>query len=126
MNDSRVQIIRIGVSEARILGVNRESVIYTDETGQKQSIDLKDCAKSWGGWREKRRENFRPLPGATEQFIADWNGGCVGLRGASDNPPWAEFMTDPRIRFEFPSYQALYGELLNPLRLAGWHTFDAN
>ncbi len=66
------------------------------------------------------------MPGSTESIIADWNAGCVGLRGALDDPPWAEFMTEPRIRFQFVSYQALYQELLNPLGESGWHTFDTN
>ena len=126
MNDPRVEVIRIGVSGARILGVSHEQVEYIDESGLKQSIDLQESAKKWGGWHGERNQDFLPLPGATELIIADWNAGCVGLRGALDDPPWAEFMTDRRTRFEFANYQTLYRELLNPLGLAGWHTFDAN
>jgi hypothetical protein len=126
MNDPRVEIIRIGVSGARILGVSHERVDYTDEAGFKQSIDLQECAKRWGGWHDERSQDFRPLPGASGPIIADWNAGCVGLRGASDDPPWAEFMTEPRSRFQFANDETLYRELLNPLRVAGWHTFDAN
>ena len=35
-------------------------------------------------------------------------------------------MTEPRTRLEFESSDALYGELLGPLRQAGWHTFDTD
>jgi hypothetical protein len=48
------------------------------------------------------------------------------LRGALGDRPWVEFMTDPRVRLEFVSYQALHRELRNPLALSGWHTFDTS
>jgi hypothetical protein len=52
------------------------------------------------------------LPGASEQGIAAWSARCVGLRGALDDPPWAEFLNERNTRFEFGSYEALYAELL--------------
>jgi hypothetical protein len=66
------------------------------------------------------------LPGATEQSAAAWNARCVGQRGASDNPPWVEFMNARMTRFEFATYEALYSELLTPLRREGWQTFDTD
>jgi hypothetical protein len=126
MSDPSPEIVRIGVSGARILSITHERLDYIDEAGQEQCIDLQECAKRWGRWRGERSRDFLPLPGATDQGIADWNARCVGQRGALGNPPWAEFITEPRIRFAFASYEALYRELLDPLGRAGWHTFDTD
>jgi len=92
--------------------------------GQEKFIDQELCASRWGRQHEDRRQEFLPLPGATEDGIAVWNAYCVGQRDTSDNPPWAEFMNERNTRFEFATYEAVYAELLGPLMQAGWHTFD--
>jgi hypothetical protein len=119
-------VVRIGASGARILAVTGERIDYLDEAGQHRSIDLAECDQNWGRWRNARSHEFRPLPGATEERVAAWNSRCVGRRGALDHPPWAEFLTEPQTRLEFATSEALYGELLAPLRQAGWHTFDTD
>ena len=115
MNDPEREIVRIGVSEARIVGVTRERIDYIDEAGQEQFIDLEECAGVGGEARSNRAKRAR-----LERTV------CVGQRGALDNPPWAEFMNERKTHFEFATYEDLYGELLTPLRQAGWHTFDTN
>jgi hypothetical protein len=126
MNHPQREIVRIGVSGARIVAVARQRIDYIDMAGQEQFIDLEKCASSWGRWHDDRSQEFLPLPGATGQGIAAWNARCVGQRGALDSPPWAEFMNERNTRFEFATYEALYTELLGPLMQAGWHTFDTN
>jgi hypothetical protein len=120
------EVVRIGVSGARIVAVTRQRIDYIDMVGQERFIDLEECAKGWAQLHDDRSQEFLPLPGATEQGIAAWNASCVGQRGALDNPPWAEFMNERNTRFEFGTYEALYEQLLRPLKRAGWHTFDAN
>ena len=120
MTDPAREIVRIGVNEARILGVTPLRIDYIDEACQEQSIDLQECARNWGRWRDSQRHEFRPLPGFNDQRVADWNARCVGERGGS----WTEFMNERKTRFEFATHVALYRELLTPLSVAGWHTFD--
>jgi hypothetical protein len=120
------EVVRVGVSGARIVTVSRQRIDYIDMAGQDRFVDLEECARAWARWHEERRSEFLPLPGASEQSIVAWNARCVGQRGACDNPPWAAFMNERHTRFEFPSYDALYQELLRPLQKAGWHTFDTN
>jgi hypothetical protein len=125
MGDPTCEIVSIGVSGARIVGATRERIDYIDAAGEKRFIDLEECVRSWGRGRAQS-SGFLPLPGSTAQSTAAWHTRCVGQRGALDNPPWAQFMNERRTRFEFTSYEALYKELLDPLKRAGWHTFDTD
>ena len=56
-------VVRIGASGARILAVTDEGIDYLDEAGRQRSIDLAECARNWGRWRNARSQEFRPLPG---------------------------------------------------------------
>lgn len=120
------ELVRIGVSDARIVSVSRERIEYVDKAGESRFIDLIACATAWARARSSNSAHFVPLPGATEQSAIAWNSRCVGLRGALDNPCWVSFMNERRTRFEFESYDALYREVLAPLRKVGWRTFDTN
>ncbi len=125
MADLGYEIVRIGASLARIVGVIRERVDYIDAAGDERFIDLDECARSWG-LKRAQSSDFVTLPGYTPESVASWNARCVGQRGALDIPPWVQFMNERRTRFEFTSYESLYKELLSPLKRAGWHTFDTN
>jgi hypothetical protein len=114
------EIVRIGISGARILGISRERIDYIDAAGQELFLDLEECARGWGRWRDSQRQDFRALPGWNEESIAAWNARCIGQRGGS----WAEFMNERKTRFEFATFDALHRELLSPLMETGWHTFD--
>jgi hypothetical protein len=117
---SHHEVIRVGVLGARIVAVTRERVEYVDMEGQERVIDLEQCARKWVQWRDSLS------PAANEPGVRAWNARCVGQRGALDRPPWAEFTNERKTRFEFPSYEALYGQLLTQLKQVGWHTFDAD
>ena len=125
MNDSPPDVVRIGVDHARITRVTAQQVEYLDEAGQERSIDLEGCARNWCQIFDENRDNVVILPGAASEGVASWNAGCVGQRGAIDDPPWVMLMDDRRTRFEFKDYGAIYALLLDPLMEAGWHTFDA-
>jgi hypothetical protein len=126
MDHPNREVVQVGASGARIVAVTHQRIDYFDMAGQARSIDLEECARSWGRWHDEHRREFLPLPGSSEQGIAAWNARCVGERGALDNPPWAEFRNERATRFVFETRDALYLELLTPLRKAGWHTFDTD
>jgi hypothetical protein len=125
MGDPTSEVVSVGVSSARIVGVSRERIGYIDSAGDERFIDLDDCARNWVRWREGS-SRFRPLPGSTPEGIAVWNSRCVGQRDASDSPPWPQFMNERCTRFVFTTDKALYKELSDPLKRAGWHTFDTS
>ena len=124
MHDPNPEIVRIGVSGARILEVARERIYYVDEAGKEQSIDLEECARAWNRLHDEQRADFRPLPGTNEEGISAWNARCVGRRGSSEGFTWVEFMNERQTRFEFAEYGAFHQEIRRPLAKAGWHTFD--
>src|SRR5262245_51330890 len=101
------EVVRIGVSDARIVAVTRQRIDYIDMAGQYLFVDLEECARTWARWHDEHRSDFLPLAGASEPSIVAWNACCVGKRGACDNPPWAAFMNERNTRFEFKSDEAL-------------------
>ena len=119
-------VVRVGVRQARIVRVTPEHLLYNDEDGSEYDLELSQCAAHWVQWREEHAGEFVLLPGADAGEARAWNARCVGERGACDDPPWVELRSEPRTRFEFESYEAVYEELLGPLGKAGWHTFDTN
>ena len=124
MNESTPEVVRIGVSGARVMRVTQQRVEYIDMAGQEQFVELEECARNWVGWHDAHRQEFLPLPGATKRGITAWIARCVGWRGALDGVPWVQFMNERRTRFKFGNREALYAEVLTPLAGAGWHTFD--
>ena len=73
MESSKHEIVKIGVSGTRILGVTRQRIDYIDVAGLKKSLDLVACAKSWVRGHDNAKQEFCLLPGATEQSAAAWN-----------------------------------------------------
>jgi hypothetical protein len=126
MRQSPQEVIRIGSSAGRIIQIAQNRMVYIDMAGQEQFIDLEACAKHWARHHDDHRQQFLPLFDTDEQRVAKWNARCVGQRGALDHPPWAEFMNERKTRFLFDTSEALYGQLLGPLKQVGWRTFDTN
>ena len=48
MGDPTSEVVSIGVSSARIVGVSRERIDYIDSAGEERFIDLDECARNWG------------------------------------------------------------------------------
>jgi hypothetical protein len=126
MNQESKELVRVGDGNARILRVTPALIDYTDIAGQARLIDLRECAGNWRRFHDANRHDFIIVPGSSEAEADARNSRCVGERGALDDPPWVEFMNDRRTRFEFQTYEAVYGELLGPLAKNGWETFDTD
>lgn len=116
------ETVRIGVAKARVTSVTQERIAYLDAAGNEGFVDLEQCARNWVKHHNDHETDFVLLPGASTASAETWNARCVGERGGS----WVEFMSDPRMRLEFESWEEMIAELLGPLRSAGWHTFDTN
>jgi hypothetical protein len=126
MSQTAPEIVRIGVANARVTSVTQQRVEYIDESGQKQFIDLEQCARNWMRNHCEQEEEFCLLPGVSAAAAAAWNLRCVGQRAACSSSSWVEFMNERSTRFEFEAYEAVYTHLLNPLGEAGWYTFDTD
>jgi hypothetical protein len=126
MSQRTTEVVRVGTSGARIVCVSTKRIDYIDMTGQECFVDLEESARNWQQRHHASRREFLTLPGAPQPAVDIWNAHCVGLRGALDQPPWVQFTNDRKTRFEFGTCEALYRELLEPLELGGWHTFDTD
>lgn len=130
-NFNSVERVRLGRGLARITQVTEQAVEYIDENGTERSIDLLECERM-GGALETAGQ-FPPGADVDWASLADAirpeqspqglrRGGCVGLRGALDNPPWFQFLNRRRTQFEFEDRGALDEDLLRPMARM---TFDA-
>ena len=117
--------VQIGVGPARIVQVTPMQLDYIDGTGQKQSINLKACAQNWEKYIDDSRRQAEAQKRPLSESARAWNARCVGARDLLDAPPWVVFMDEQRTRFTFTSLAESYEQLLNPLGLVGWHTWDA-
>lgn len=128
-NFKSVELVRLGVGPARITRVTAQKIEYTNESGRELFVDLEECARI-GGCLETAGL-FPPSSDMDWTSVADaicgpgseTTRGCVGLRGAMDDPPWFQFLNRRRTQFEFKDYDAIYAELLTPM---GRMTFDAS
>ncbi|MCB0020792.1 MAG: hypothetical protein KDE09_23520 [Anaerolineales bacterium] len=125
MRNSSEASVQVGIGLARITQVTSMAVEYIDEHGQRHSIDLKECAQNWRSQVEAKRGQSEARQPPLSESARAWNERCVGVRDLLDDPPWVGFMNEQRTRFAFTSYAESYEQLLNPLGLAGWHTWDA-
>ena len=115
---------RIESSGARIVRVTEKRIEYIDAAGRVQFVDLEECARSWVRWCHNHRQEVLPLGGASQAEIDADNARTVGLRGGSYPLWWAEFINERKTRFEFGTWEDLWGKLQGPLMAAGWRTFD--
>lgn len=102
---SAVKQIYIGTDNARILRISEERIDYQDEKGLEGSVDLNLC-------HQLLKEHFK----SDRKYI--------GFRNAARNNPYATLSDGAKVRFIFASYEAIYAELLDPLREVGWNTMD--
>ena len=128
-NFKSVELVRVGVGNARITRITDQKVEYTDENGRELFVDLEECARI-GGCLEIAGL-FPPSDDLDWASMADAisgqglevSEGCVGLRGALDQPPWFQFLNRRRTQFEFKDYDSIDAELLMPMNRM---TFDAS
>jgi hypothetical protein len=132
-NFKSVELVRIGTGAARIVDIIRRQLRYTDDAGADVIIDLEDCARI--GRALHNADLFPPAEdtdwaklatGKADFSSLDLSHGCVGLRGAIDDPPWFQFLDRRRTQFEFKDEDDIRNDLLRPLAAAGWQTWDAS
>lgn len=123
-HEAAPEVHRIGPSGAHIVSVTQKRIEYTDAAGRGQFVDLEECARNWVRWSHDHRQEFLPLGGASQAEIDAENARTVGLRGGGYPLWWAEFMNERKTRFEFGTWEALWGKLQGPLMAAGLRTFD--
>jgi hypothetical protein len=117
VNQMVPEIVRIGVTNARIKCVTPQRVEYRDEAGQECFVDLDKCLRiPVHFYYEKEGDLVLWTSEGSDSR-------CVARRSSHDHPPeWVEFTNKRRTRFEFRSYKKAYTALLGPLRKAGWRT----
>jgi len=113
VNQMVPEIVRIGVSNARIKCVTRQRLEYIDEAGQNCFVDLKECARN----RVKDVESWRE-DGARERDFR-----LVAKCSFQDDSPCFEFMNDRHTRFEFGSLEGAQA-LKSLLAKARWLVFS--
>ena len=100
-----MKLVHITAAKGRLLSISHERLDYCDEDGTEAFIDLALCYELLKG-------HFR----GEEKYI--------GFRNAARKTPFATLNDGEEVRFVFDSYEAIYTELLNPLRELGWVTLD--
>ena len=130
-NFNRVERVRIGEGAANITKISEAAVDYVDEAGRAASIDLSECVRTWtcltlgGAFPPADDDDWSKFADDHADLITgDVWAGVIGLRGVIDDPPWCQFLNRRRTQFEFQSRDAIEHELLLPLALRGWQTFD--
>jgi hypothetical protein len=128
---NRIELVRIGVGQSRITHISHERCDYLDEGGRTLYVDLEECARTWaclkGGLPDPDYDWSVHADSDPDFSTVDVSRhGCVGLRGAIDEPAWFQFLNRRRTQFEFKGGRdAIYAQLLTPLARAGWSSFDA-
>ena len=117
MNQMVPEIVRIGVSNARITCVTPQRVEYVDEAGQECFVDLDECARNWV---EEDEDHFVLWTSEDRDAVARY----VATRDLLHDPAWIEFKNKRRTRFEFGSSNEARGLKLQLMRLR-WRTDDA-
>ena len=128
---NRIELVRIGIGQSRITDISHGRCDYVDESGRALYVDLEECARIWACL-----DGSLPDPDYDWSVLADSDPnfsavdvsqhGCVGLRGAIDEPAWFQFLNRRRTQFEFEGGRDdIYAQLLTPLARVGWASFDA-
>lgn len=100
-------MIRIGRGAARILEVDDDQVVYTDEGGVRHAIALVEARAAM-------------LDRSPDLGFAPF----VALRSLAGPPFRVIFPGSPEICFEFETRDAASAQLVDPLVEGGWRTSD--
>lgn len=114
------EIVRIGVSNARITCVTPQRVEYVDEAGKECFVDLDECSRNSVQSRIEDEGDFVVMTSEDRDAAARY----VALRDLLHDPAWIEFRNQRRTRFEFGSSNEARGLKLQLMRLR-WRTDDA-
>lgn len=111
-----------------ILTINEQGVHYLNEQDIEQFIDFNICRKNWVLFVSSG-EDFKG------KNITEDDTNCVGQRDMFNIPPYIEFFTNPRTRFEFSEgwldqlfhrqkHHSDFLKFQQAISNAGWATFD--
>ena len=107
-------------------------ITYRDATGSVCSFSFAECVPNWVNYVNASEQ----LQATT---ITEQTSDCVGWRDFFANPPYIEFFTEPRTRFEFHKPQSWFEwlrfpnarhwredflELQHEISAAGWKSYD--
>jgi hypothetical protein len=107
----------------RTVNVTQEGIQYIDENGNRQIIDFETCRKNWVEY-VNNSEDFA----VSNLSISETS--CVAWRDITHKPPYIEFFTEPRIRFEFKfslwclSPKQAFIRVQMKIVESGWTTYD--
>ncbi len=95
---------------AHLITVTAGGLLFRDAEGGICWIDFSACRDRW-------------LPNRPDPL--DWEQRCVGWRSTGRTSlPDVEFLSYPRVRFEFVGFAQRNALLLEPMRRFGWHTWQ--
>jgi hypothetical protein len=128
MIQNDISIKKVAYSKKRIASITKQGIDYIDESGEKFFIDFDICRKNWVIYVREGDE-------FGHKEITEAETTCVGWRNIIGHPPFIEFFTIPRTRFEFS--QTLFDRIFRRRGLirnfqafqkaiwdAGWSTLD--
>ena len=117
--------------------ISQERIVYYDNDGVEQTIDLFECSKNWV--EHFNNNEYITWEGNPAPKIEFETNKCVGERDWFAEKPYFEFFSNPKIRFEIQPkkkfsdhfkkywvqrYHAEFHKISLDLRKFGWETFD--
>ena len=124
---TRTQVVGAStITVANIRRITVSGITYINGDGALHFIDFSLCADNW------RVQNVVASASTVNDAhdASDWLQRCVGEHNLCAMPPYIEFFTQPRTRFEFKfespceTRDERYYWLSEWVRKAGWTTFD--
>ncbi len=92
----------------RILNISHKGLEYIDDEGNQNSIDFAVCRRNWVRYVNESGEFGTANLSENDSL-------CVAWRDISHRPPYIEFFTEPRTRFEFIAPTGIFGRLFGRL-----------
>ncbi|MDQ0059984.1 hypothetical protein [Paenibacillus harenae] len=109
---------------SRILSITPSGLIYQSLSGQTVFVDFEQCKQNFTKWLQFENgltdEETKELEMKTR---------CVAIRDAFEDPQYIEFISEPKVRFEFKKtlFKDEYKEFRKldlKINEVGWKTFD--
>jgi hypothetical protein len=103
------------VTSDRIRSVTASGILYIDDHGRFEFVDLEACYQRWFDWQYTDRNRTPDRDRSVRE---------VGARDADPDSLFIEFYTEPHTRFTFDSYEELCAFRLRMWKLGGFDTYD--
>jgi len=122
-SSSELLTVKVPYRKDRIRFVDKKGIEVVDAQFKLRFIDFEICRRNWA-------EHVNTTGEFRTQDLKPEETRCVAWRDYAAKPPFVEFFTDPRIRFEFCfSFHCLrpqkaFLELQRLLNNSGWKSYD--